>query len=172
MRVLARDTAPLGADAIGIADSYGLIDDVLAQPAHFRDALRRLEGLALERRDRPGGTLVCGMGGSAIGAALARAAIGARAQRPIRTVREYAPEPWLGAGTLVVCASYSGNTEETLAAYAAAGAAGAERGALTTRGQLAAAAAAAGVPGLSLPPGPPPPAALAHTTPPPPQRPR
>src|SRR3954464_13173877 len=138
MRVLARDTAPLGADAIGIADSYGLIDDVLAQPAHFRDTLRRLEGLALERRDRPGGMLVCGMGGSAIGADLARAAIGARAQRPIRTVREDPPEPgpapgpWLGAATLVVCASYSGNTEETLAAYAAAGAAGAERVAVTT----------------------------------------
>src|SRR3954452_5699054 len=153
MRVLARDTAPLGADAIGIADSYGLIDDVLAQPAHFRDALRRLEGLALERRDRPGGMLVCGMGGSAIGADLARAAIGARAQRPIRTVREYAPEPWLGAGTLVVCASYSGTTEETLAASAAGGGAGAERVAVTTGGKLADAAAADGVPVLSIPAG-------------------
>jgi glucose/mannose-6-phosphate isomerase len=164
MRVLARDTEPLAAQVIGIADSYGLVDDVLAQPAHFRDALRRVESLTLEQRERAGGMLVCGMGGSAIGADLARAAIGSRARRPIRTVREYAPEPWLGADTLVVCASYSGNTEETLAAYAAAGAAGADRVAVTTGGKLAAAAAADGVPVLEIPGGLQPRAAVAYMT--------
>ncbi|MEA2448342.1 MAG: glucose/mannose-6-phosphate isomerase, partial [Thermoleophilaceae bacterium] len=100
MRVLARDTEVLAAQAIGMADSYGLVDDVLAQPRHLRDALRRLETLTLEQRDRAGGMLVCGMGGSAIGADLARAAIGGRARRPIRTVREYSPEPWLTQDTL------------------------------------------------------------------------
>src|SRR5215208_2846240 len=153
MRVLARDTEPLAAQAIGIADSYGLVDDVLAQPEHFRDALRRLDRLTLAPHDRSGGLLVCGMGGSAIGADLANAAIGSRARRPIRTVREYAPEPWLSPDTLVVCASYSGNTEETLAAYAAAGAAGAARVAVTTGGALAEAARADGVPVCAAPAG-------------------
>ena len=47
--------------------------------------------------------------------ALAAAAIGPRALRPLCTVRGYAPEPWVGPDTLVLCASYSGSTEETLA---------------------------------------------------------
>jgi glucose/mannose-6-phosphate isomerase len=164
MRVLAAETEPLSPEAIGLVDSYGLIDDVLAQPAHFRDALSRLEGLALEHRDHAGGVLVCGMGGSAIGADLAQAAIGARAKRQLRTVREYAPESWLGPDTLAVCASYSGNTEETLAAYAAAGEAGADRVAITTGGKLAEAALADGVPVIGVPSGLQPRAAVAYMT--------
>jgi glucose/mannose-6-phosphate isomerase len=164
MRVLAADTAPLSPEAIGLVDSYGLVDDVLAQPAHFRDALDRVERLELEPRDHAGGVMVCGMGGSAIGADLAQAAIGARARRQLRTVREYAPESWLDPDTLAVCASYSGNTEETMAAYAAAGAAGAARVAITTGGKLAEAALADGVPVIAIPPGLQPRAAVAYMT--------
>jgi glucose/mannose-6-phosphate isomerase len=147
-----------------MADSCGLVDDVLAQPGHFRDALNRLDRLELAPHDRPGGLLVCGMGGSAIGADLAQAAIGDRARRPMRTLRDYAPAPWLTPDTLVVCASYSGNTEETLAAYAAAGAAGAERVAITTGGALADAAYADGVPVIAVPAGLQPRAAVAYMT--------
>jgi glucose/mannose-6-phosphate isomerase len=164
MRVLARDLEPLSPEAIGMADSYGLVDDVLAQPEHFRDALRRLDRLTLAPHDRSGGMLVCGMGGSAIGADLAQAAIGGRVRRQIRTVRDYAPEPWLTPDTLVVCASYSGNTEETLAAYAAAGAAGADRVAVTTGGALADLAHADGVPVADVPAGLQPRAAVAYMT--------
>jgi glucose/mannose-6-phosphate isomerase len=164
MRVLAVETEPLTPEAIGLVDSYGLIDDVLAQPAHFRDALRRTERLELEPRDHAGGVMVCGMGGSAIGADLAQAAIGARARRQLRTVREYAPEAWLEPDTLAVCASYSGNTEETLAAYAAAGAAGAARVAITTGGRLAEAALEDGVPVIAIPAGLQPRAAVAYMT--------
>ena len=65
------------------------------------------------------------MGGSAVGSDLAAAAIGGRATRPLRTVRGYALDPWLDADTLVLCSSYSGNTEETLSCFEAAGEAGA-----------------------------------------------
>ena len=61
------------------------------------------------------------MGGSAIGGDLAAAALGDRATRPITTVRGYALESWTGPDSLVLCASYSGNTEETLACFEAAG---------------------------------------------------
>ena len=77
------------------------------------------------------------MGGSAIGGDLAVAALGDRATRPIRTVRGYGLEPWTPPDTLVLCASYSGATEETLACFEAAGAAGAGRVVLTTGGPLA-----------------------------------
>jgi len=64
-----------------------------------------------------------------MGSDLAAAAIGRRATRPLRTVRGYATDPWLSADTLVLCSSYSGNTEEALACFEA----GARRVALTTR---------------------------------------
>ena len=93
------------------------------------------------------------MGGSAIGGDLAAAALGDRATRPITTVRGYALESWTGPDSLVLCASYSGDTEETLACFEAAGAAGAGRVALTTGGQLAEAARAEGVPVIGVPAG-------------------
>ena len=130
-----------------------MIEDVLAQPHQVADALWRVDAAGIERRDRAGGLLVVGMGGSAIGGDLAAAAIGDRAAAPVRTVRGYAVEPWAGPETLALCASYSGHTEETLAAFEAAGEAGVERVALTTGGELASRARDAGVPVIGVPAG-------------------
>jgi len=93
------------------------------------------------------------MGGSAIGGALARAALGDRASRPIAIMRDYGVPPWTTPDSTVLCASYSGNTEETLAAYDAAGALGATRVVATTGGKLAAQAREDGVPVIPLPGG-------------------
>src|SRR6185503_6912996 len=101
---------------------------------------------------------------SAIGADLARVAIGDRAERPLVTSRDYAPPPWVGEDTLVLCSSYSGNTEETLSAYAVAGDRGAPRVALTTGGRLAEAARADGVPVIGVPSGMQPRVAVAYMT--------
>jgi glucose/mannose-6-phosphate isomerase len=131
----------------------GMLDDVLAQPDQLGDALWRAQSAGISKEDRPGGLVVCGMGGSAIGGDLAAAALGDRATRPITTVRGYALESWTGPDSLVLCASYSGNTEETLACFEAAGAAGAGRVALTTGGELAELARAEGVPVIGVPAG-------------------
>jgi glucose/mannose-6-phosphate isomerase len=133
--------------------SDGMLEDVLAQPQQLGDALWRAQSAGLPKQDRPGGLVVCGMGGSAIGGDLALAALGDRATRPITTVRGYALESWAGPDSLVLCASYSGNTEETLACFEAAGVAGAGRVALTTGGKLAEAARAEGVPVIGVPAG-------------------
>ena len=130
-----------------------MLEDVLAQPHQLGDALWRAQSAGIPKQDRPGGLVVCGMGGSAIGGDLAAAALGDRATRPITTVRGYALESWTGPDSLVLCASYSGNTEETLACFEAAGAAGAGRVALTTGGQLAELARAEGVPVIGVPAG-------------------
>jgi glucose/mannose-6-phosphate isomerase len=130
-----------------------MLGDVLAQPLQLGDALWRAQSAGVEGRDRPGGLVVCGMGGSAIGADLAAAALGDRATRPISTIRSYALESWTAPDSLVLCASYSGDTEETLACFEAAGAAGAGRVALTTGGKLAEAARAESVPVIGVPAG-------------------
>jgi glucose/mannose-6-phosphate isomerase len=104
------------------------------------------------------------MGGSAIGGDLATAIAGDRARRPIRVVRDYRTPLGAGPDTLVLAASYSGNTEETLAAFEAAGEAGAPRVALATHGRLAEAAREAGVPVIGVPSGMQPRAAVAYMT--------
>jgi glucose/mannose-6-phosphate isomerase len=154
----------LSRERIAAVDPGDMLDTVLGQPHQLQDALWRAESAGVQRVDAPGGLLVCGMGGSAIGGDLAAAAIGDRARRPVRTVRGYGIDPWVGPETLVLCASYSGNTEETLACWDAAGAAGAPRIALTTGGRLAALAREEGVPVISPPGGFMPRAAVVYMT--------
>jgi glucose/mannose-6-phosphate isomerase len=156
-------TFELTRDAIDRVDASRLIDDVLAMPEQLRDALWRVESANLEPHDAPGGLVIAGMGGSAIGGALARAALGDRASRPIVLARDYGLPPWTTPDATVLCASYSGNTEETLAAYEAAGALGARRIVSTTGGKLAEAARADGVPVIPLPGGFQPRAAVAYS---------
>jgi glucose/mannose-6-phosphate isomerase len=153
----------VSAGAPAAADPQGMLGDVLAQPGQFADALWRVESAGITRSELSG-MVVCGMGGSAIGGDLAAAAIGDRAGAPITTVRGYELPRWAGADTLVVCASYSGNTEETLHCFEQAGAAGARRVAVTTGGKLAAAARAAGVPVVGVPSGMQPRAAVVYMT--------
>ena len=77
------------------------------------------------------------MGGSGVGGALARAALRPQLARPLELARDETLPAWTGPETLVLCSSYSGNTEETLAAYEAAGAAGAPRVVSASGGELA-----------------------------------
>jgi glucose/mannose-6-phosphate isomerase len=153
----------LSRESVASLDASGLLADVLGLPDQLRDALWRVESAAIEPRDAPGGLVVAGMGGSAIGGALARAALGDRASRPIVVARGYALPAWTTPDATVLCASYSGNTEETLAVYEAAGALGANRIVATTGGRLAAAARGDGVAVIPLPGGFQPRAAVAYS---------
>jgi glucose/mannose-6-phosphate isomerase len=121
-----------------------------------------VESAALPALDAPGGLIVAGMGGSAAGGLLARSALGDRASRPIAVARGYELPPWATPDTVVLCSSFSGDTEETLACYDAATALGAPRIVATTGGRLAEAARADGVPVIPLPAGFQPRAAVAY----------
>jgi glucose/mannose-6-phosphate isomerase len=153
----------LSASAVAAVDRERQLNDILALPDQLRDALWRVESANLEPHDSRGGLVVAGMGGSAIGGALARAALGDRALRPIVLARGYELPSWTMPDTTVLCASYTGNTEETLAIYEAAGALGARRVVATTGGRLADAARGDGVPVIPLPGGFQPRAAVAYS---------
>jgi glucose/mannose-6-phosphate isomerase len=62
----------------------------------------------------------CAMGGSAAAGDAVAAAFGDRVRVPLLTLRGYRVPGGYGADDLVLCVSYSGNTEETVAALAAA----------------------------------------------------
>jgi glucose/mannose-6-phosphate isomerase len=152
----------LNREGISEVDTHDLLEDILAIPEHLRDALFKVDSANLEPWDSPGGLVVAGMGGSAIGGALARAALGDQASRPIMSSREYGVPAWTTPDTTVLCASYSGDTEETLAAYEAAGALGAKRVVVTTGGRLAKQAREDGVPVIPVAGGFQPRAAVAY----------
>src|SRR3954468_18385286 len=107
----------LSREAIAAVDRSGLLADVLAVPEHLRDALWRVESASglMEGWDSPGGMIVAGMGGAAIGGGPARPILGDHASPPVAVIRGYGLPPWATPDTTVLCASYSGNTEETLA---------------------------------------------------------
>lgn len=154
----------LSREAIASVDSSDQLADILSLPEHLRDALWRVESAIIAEWDTPAGLVVAGMGGSAIGGALARAALGDHSSRPIFVTRAYGLPPWTTPDTTVLCASYSGNTEETLACYESAGALGAQRVVVTTGGRLAEIARADNVPVIPLPGGFQPRAAVAYMT--------
>ena len=127
-----------------------MLDDVLAIPDHLRDALWRVESARLEA-SAAAGRVVSGMGGSGIGGDLAAAALGERLERPLATVREYRLPEWVGEDWTVLCSSYSGRTEETIACFEEAGELGARRIVASTGGPLVDRAREEGVPVVGLP---------------------
>lgn len=119
-------------------DPHNMMGLVLNFAAQCREAAEIGKALqALPSSSEPiTNVVVCALGGSAIGADFARSLIDAYGTVPLTVNRDYIIPHWVGPGTLLITASYSGNTEETLACYAAARASGAQIAAITSGGAL------------------------------------
>src|SRR4051812_12501136 len=83
----------LDRETIARVDVSDQLTDILAIPEHLRDALWKVESAGMDSWDSPGGIIVAGMGGSAIGGELARSILGDHASRPPRTARAPRPPP-------------------------------------------------------------------------------
>ncbi|MCU0621857.1 MAG: bifunctional phosphoglucose/phosphomannose isomerase [Gemmatimonadales bacterium] len=138
-------------------DPRGMYDLALGFPEQCRAALRLAEATPLPPAD---GAIrlvvVSGLGGSAAGGDVTRALIEASGSVPCLVNRDYALPHFVGPDTLVFATSYSGNTEETLSAYADARRRGARIIAVTSGGALGASAERDGVPLFRIPGGQPP----------------
>ena len=66
----------LDSASIAAVDRSDMLADIVGLPEHLRDALWKVESANLRPWDSPGGLVVAGMGGSAVGGALARAMLG------------------------------------------------------------------------------------------------
>lgn len=97
--------------------------------------------------------VVTGLGGSAIGGDLLRVYAAGQISVPIIVNRDYVLPKFVGPDTLVFAVSYSGNTEETLSAYAEARSRGTSVVAITTGGKLGEAAKNDGFPVVEIPGG-------------------
>ncbi len=143
----------LDRDAVDTVDTTRQSAEIGDLGTHLRDAVWRVDSAGISPVDAAGGLVVSGMGGSAVGARLAVGALGARLTRPFAVADGYELPSWTGPEHLVLCSSYSGNTEETLSGYDDAVRRGAPRLVATTGGALAQRARRDGMPVIPLPGG-------------------
>lgn len=146
-------------------DSSGMLGHIRDMADHLDEGIGIGENVPLHNleSDTFHSLIVSGMGGSAIAGDLIRSHLAHEIQIPFQVHRDYRLPGFVGRRTLVVCSSYSGNTEETLSAYDDALDRGASVIAITAGGKLAAKARADGVPLVQIPGGRPPRAALGYS---------
>jgi glucose/mannose-6-phosphate isomerase len=150
-------------EALRRIDPDDMLGKVAELPAQLARARRVVQAAAPD--DRLGdvdAVVVLAMGGSAIGAEIVAAAAGDRLRVPLLVHRDYGLPGGIGPRTLVIAASHSGETAETLSGFTEARARNAPLVVVSTGGRLAAAATEAGVPLYRYAPGGQPRAALGY----------
>ncbi len=134
-------------------DPQRMRDRIAELPVHCADAWHLVQDFSLPEEYRQvRQVVVLGMGGSAIGGALAAALVADECPVPILCVGGYDLPAYVGPETLVVGSSYSGKTEETLSAFAQALERGCRLAVIATGGDLAAIAEEKGIPLLRFSP--------------------
>ncbi len=142
-------------------DRSGMLDRTLRMGAMLLEGWEAASGV-VPPAARPTAVVVAGMGGSGVGGDMLRALLAGTSPVPIVGVKDYRLPAFVGPTTLLLACSYSGDTEETLSAYAAARASGASIVAVTSGGSLAGRAQADGHQVVRIPAGLPPRAALPY----------
>ncbi len=142
-----------GSDMLGViaglsSDCRSAYDSSLLQKLPVADGVRSV--------------VVCGMGGSAMSGELLRSTFYDRIVVPVLVNRGHALPAFAGTHTLVVAASYSGDTAETLSAFSEAVARGCRLLVISAGGELSQTAAKVGAPIVGMPAGFQPRAALGH----------
>jgi len=110
----------------------------------------------------PNNVVITGMGGSAIGGDILSGWLTDKSSIPIQINRNYTLPAFVDENSLVLAASYSGNTVETLSSFLEALKRNSMTAAITSNGRLFEYAKQLGLPIYSVPGGRPPRAALAH----------
>ncbi len=155
---------PLSEEQIRRLDASDMLARLTSMPHQLAEAMEIVSRTDLRWQ---GGNirnvLVAGVGGSAIGGDLLRNYLVDVVDVPILVNREYELPAFVGPDTVVLACSYSGNTEETLAAYREALRRKAQIVIIASGGQLARLAAQEAVPLILIPSGFPPRAALGYS---------
>lgn len=146
-------------DSLLVHDTSDMLGAVASLPGQLPDGLARAEAVredleAAWPRDsgaNPRALVVCGMGGSGVGADLLPAAADVLA--PVVAVKGYELPSWVTDEDRVVCVSYSGATSETLTCFSQSLERSIVAAVITTGGELADRARAEGVPVVELPSG-------------------
>jgi glucose/mannose-6-phosphate isomerase len=118
-------------------DTVGMWDLTVGLPEQVAAAARSVEGLGLPASDDIDHVVVFGMGGSGIGGDVLAAIAAPIASVPVTVVKGYECPAYVGARSLCIAVSFSGNTEEVVEAASEAVAVGAQVVAVSSGGALA-----------------------------------
>jgi glucose/mannose-6-phosphate isomerase len=138
--------------ALAAGDPSGMLGMVSDLP----DQLRLGYSVGRRATNLPSGEgirsiLVCGMGGSGVAGDVLQALAGDHIGVPLWVAKGYRLPEWCGPQTLVLAFSFSGNTEETLAAYDQAVSRGARVVTVSAGGELEERSRGGGTPHVRLP---------------------
>ncbi len=132
-------------------DTQNMLGELQGLPRQLEMAWQIGQAAELDRDGDIRRVAICGMGGSAIGAALLAAYVAPLCDVPVFVHRDYGLPAWArGRETLVIASSHSGNTEETLEAFEVGRRNGCRLLAICTGGELEQRARAWGVPLLKF----------------------
>jgi len=130
---------------------------VAAFPQHLREALTIGRAAQFEDTNKTFENIVIsGLGGSGIGGKIVSQLIADHCSLPILCTSDYVMPAFVSSKTLVIISSYSGDTEETVAAMQEAVAKGAEIACVTSGGKIGAYAKDHGLNHIIIPGGNPP----------------
>lgn len=145
-------------------------EDVLGAVERFADQCREGWEIGLTARGLPraqgiDSIVVLGMGGSGVSGDVIQAVVEPRLPVPFRVIKTYGPLPeWIGRNTLVFAVSYSGSTEETVAALEEVHARGCRAVTISSGGPIADMAQEYGLAHVRIPSGLQPRASLGYLT--------
>lgn len=130
-----------------IADPSGMLRHIHNIPDLCRKAWLQAQSIDIPQDYKAINKVIfLGMGGSAIGGDLLSSLVRNECRVPILVSRDYIPPAFVDADTLVIASSYSGTTEETIAAFKAVMSTGAKKLVMTSGGQLGQMAKDNGIP--------------------------
>jgi glucose/mannose-6-phosphate isomerase len=139
------------AAAIRAGDPAGILAAFASTGSQLRRAYEVARGAAIPFAGESRSVAFCAMGGSAAAGDVVAAAFADHVRLPLVTLRGYRIPAGYGEEDLAVCVSYSGDTEETLAAFDAARERGCSVIAVCGGGALAERAREADVPLVLIP---------------------
>ena len=154
-------SAMLDRGAVASVDPGGMRDIIAALPEQLASGVRAGAAVRVPLDDAQR-IFIVGMGGSAIGGDVFASWLADRSKVPIQVVRDYRLPSYARLEDLVVAVSYSGNTEETIAATTQAIKLGCRGVAITSGGTLRDLARASPLRVVPVPPGLPPRGAFGH----------
>ncbi len=133
-------------------DTLDMWGATMALPEQVADAVGATRDVGdLPAQDQVENVVVLGMGGSGIAGDVLAAVAAPFMAVPVAVVKGYVPPDYVGTGSLVFAVSFSGNTEETLEAAAAAYEAGASLVVVAGGGELVRLAGEWNVPVVPVP---------------------
>ena len=147
---------------ITMVDKANMLDVLARFPEQIKEALTIAEVVQRFNFLKIDNVIVAGMGGSAISGDIMLSLFRDKLDVPLIINREYDLPKWVNKDTLVICISYSGNTDETLSSFKIASQKKCKILCISTGGKLQDLAEKRGIPFIKIPAGIQPRAATAY----------